>query len=248
MSSCLRGLILALAACVGHAGCGKAVDSGTDDQSDDSGNGSPSDAGDSDGSGGDDGDDTDGGDEGGIDAGPAVSPTNPGDLIITEIHKDPNAVGDEAGEWFEIHNPTAKTFDLTGLVARDEGTPADRFDFPDDMVVVAPLGYVVLVREGDPAINGGVDGDVVYGGTQPPFELVNGADAVVIVNDQSAVELDRVIYNGTFPTGVGRAMSLDPDFYSLEGNDQATSWCDAPMTFGDGDFGSPGEDNPPCGQ
>ena len=38
---------------------------------------------------------------------PPVLPIQPGDLIITEIMNNPDAVFDNAGEWFEVYNNSA---------------------------------------------------------------------------------------------------------------------------------------------
>ncbi|MFM7143631.1 MAG: ATP-binding protein, partial [Alphaproteobacteria bacterium] len=44
-----------------------------------------------------------------------------GDLLVTEIMPNPNAVSDTYGEWFEITNMTGRDLDLVGLILTDDG-------------------------------------------------------------------------------------------------------------------------------
>ena len=45
----------------------------------------------------------------------AVSDLNAGDLVISEIMHDPDAVSDYRGEWFEVYNATNDDINLNGL-------------------------------------------------------------------------------------------------------------------------------------
>ena len=197
-------------------------------------------------SGGGDGDEDAGADGGEpdaslIDAGPPVSPTSPGDLVITEIHRDPTAAQDPAGEWFEILNPTDSTFDLVGLRVRDADT--DFFDIVGS-VIVPPGGRVVFARVANPDQNGGVAGvDLEYGEL---FTLANGEDEVFIENLDPAVILDSVSYGFDFPDVEGASLSLDPDEETSTGNNDAANWCSGQTPYGLGDLGSPGSANPDC--
>jgi hypothetical protein len=201
-----------------------------------------------DGGGRPDGGDADAGtpDASDIDAGPPINPTQPGDLIITEIHKNPNAVGDDVGEWFEIHNPTTSTFDLNQLEVRDvgDGKVTDLFGIPG--VIMAPGDYIVLARNGDPKVNGGVDVTVNY--SAQIFVLGNDDDEIIIYNPEAGdVVIDEVRYDiVAFPDPDGATMSLDPALFDAEDNDSGLSWCEGQNAFGDGDLGSPGAPNPPC--
>jgi uncharacterized protein len=203
--------------------------------------------GDDSGGGADSGGGRDGGaDAGDVDAGVPVTPTQPGDLLITEIQKDPDIVNDEVGEWFEIYNPTDRTFDATALRVSDASVPPETFDFPDDADPIAPGQYVVLVRNSDDALNGGVLGDYTYETVLPPFQLANASDEIIITNT-GGDEIDRVEYDEVnFPTVPGRSLSLDPGRLDVNQNDLGASWCDGQDVYGDGDLGSPGSANPPC--
>jgi hypothetical protein len=175
------------------------------------------------------------------DAGVPVTPTSPGDLVISEIHKDPVEAGDLLGEWFEVLNPTGQTFNLQGLQIRDD----DKDSFlVDSAVIVPPGGRVVFARSGNDNQNGGVTGvDFAYGDF---FVLGNGEDEVVLQNLDNGATLDRVAYGFDFPLGEGAALSLDPESENSIDNDDAKNWCEGSTVFGDGDLGSPGSANPDC--
>ena len=175
------------------------------------------------------------------DAGIPVTPTEQGDLVISEIHKDPVEAGDLTGEWFEVYNPTERTFDMQGLRVGDFG--AESFEVVSE-VIVPPGGRVIFGRRGDPDVNGGVAGvDYVYGDA---MSLGNNGDEILIENVEAATFIDAVLYDLVFPDVQGAAMSLDPDLHDSVDNDSSKSWCAASTPYGDGDLGSPGAANPDC--
>lgn len=181
----------------------------------------------------------------GEDAGPPVQPTVTGQLVISEIHKNPFFAQDPDGEWFEVFNPTEIVFDLQGLRVRDLGV--DVFDI-DEAVILRPASHVVFARLASPSENGGVTADFVYGEL---FSLANADDEIVIANPDVGgfeVVIDGVNYDAgiTFPSSEGFALSLDPDQHTSTANNVGLNWCDAADPYGDGDFGSPGEPNPDC--
>ncbi|HEY7685140.1 MAG TPA: lamin tail domain-containing protein [Gemmatimonadales bacterium] len=164
----------------------------------------------------------------------------PGDLVITEIMVDPAAVPDANGEWFEIHNPTLATIDLLGLTVRDDGS--DSFTIGSS-VIVPPGGYVVLVRDGNPATNGGVTVDYVIPTT---FVLANTDDEIVIMSGTTPI--DRVAFGisvGFPPPGPGVALNLTQGA-NAGANDFPPNWCPATATYGAGDRGTPRSANRIC--
>ena len=197
-----------------------------------SGDGGPPDSGISDGGGAIDA---------GADAGPAVSPTTPGDLVISEIMKNPSTPNDADGEWFELYNPTPMRFQLQGMIFQDKAS--DRFDV-NQSVVVEPDGRVVLGYNGNTAANGGVALDFDYSDT---FHLGNGSDEIIALSATGDVVIDEVNYTvSNFPSAADTALSLDPDHQNATDNDIGTHWCNATTIYGEGDRGSPGAPNPPC--
>ena len=162
-----------------------------------------------------------------------------GDLFITEIMKDPAAVADDDGEWFEITNASAYDINLAGAVLLD--LDGDWATVATD-VWISPGEYAVLAADADPLINGGVDVDYAYG---DGWYLSNTDDEIVI--NHHGVELDRVVYaDPDWPDGEGQSMSLDPNHHDAAANDDSTHWCAGADSFGDGDLGTPGGANPIC--
>ena len=103
-------------------------------------------------------------------------------------------------------------------------------------------GYLVLGKQGDSALNGGVTLDYVYSG----MTLGNGSDEVILSN--AAGIIDGVIYDGgpVFPDPNGASMNLNPNSLSFSDNDNGNSWCISTSSFGDGDLGTPGAANDQC--
>ncbi|MBI2372654.1 MAG: 5'-nucleotidase C-terminal domain-containing protein [Deltaproteobacteria bacterium] len=177
----------------------------------------------------------------GVDGGVStpVRPGFPGDLIITEIMKDPTSVTDAAGEWFEIHNPTTLRFDLIGCDLYDLGS--DVYTFATSFVI-EPGQYATLASSAAP----GFTPDFVYSG----FQLANADDEVVISCPATggSVDVDFVLYdNGpTFPDLVGASMFLGSEATDVDLNDDGANWCAAVAIYNGTDKGSPGAANPNC--
>jgi len=162
----------------------------------------------------------------------------PGDVVVTEIMKNPVQVSDSLGEWFELHNLTAGNIDLDGCIIKDQDTD---FHTVVGSLVIPAGGYVVLGVSGDSAVNGGVTVDYQY----TAFFLGNTADEVILVCSNQVI--DSVVYSDPlFPSLAGASMQLDPSAYSDAGNDAAESWCSSTVAFGLGDKGTPGADNVQC--
>ena len=161
-----------------------------------------------------------------------------GSLIVTEIMKDPDAVDDSDGEWFEVFNASGLDVNLRGVEFADLGN--DGFTVDEDIWVLAG-GHAVLAAYLDPADNGGFDPDYEY----TDFALSNSDDEIVVTFD--GVELDRVVYDDPdWPDVAGVAMSLLLTHYDDVLNDDPQSWCGAVGAYGDGDLGTPGADNASC--
>jgi hypothetical protein len=168
-------------------------------------------------------------------AGACVSPPAPPSVVISEVMRNPFAVNDSAGEWFEVHNLGDQPVDLRNWSITDDAS--DRHVISESVVVPAD-GYAVLARSGDAAINGGVRVDYVYGSS---IVLVNATDMVAI-DDQHGQRVDELAWNdgGLWPQPngastarvAGHVPSADP-----------ASWCVSGPQFGAGDLGTPGAPN-----
>ncbi len=163
------------------------------------------------------------------------------EIIITEIMQNPSAVSDGDGEYFELYNAGSSTVDLNGWVISDTDNDSHTINNGAPLEI-APGDYLVLGTNADTATNGGVPVDYSYGSG---WFLSNGADEVILTDD-SGNEIDRVEYDGgpIWPDPTGVSMSLCQ--LSADNNDGA-NWAEATSTFGDGDLGTPGAANDPCG-
>lgn len=177
-----------------------------------------------------------------------------GSLVITELMNDPDAVTDELGEWFEVYNPGATPLDLRGVRisnSRSQSTVV----MSASPVLVGPMEYAVLARNGNPATNGGVTARYVYGATVSTNVLTfsnSSTDALILDLGSSATEIDQVRYDAStssaWPRMMGRSKSLRATALSATANDMPASWCNAPVQWSApaSDYGSPGASNPPC--
>jgi Lamin Tail Domain/Putative metal-binding motif len=163
-----------------------------------------------------------------------------GELIITEIMKDPDGVTDAYGEWFEVYNTSAVAIRMCGWTIEDEGT--DTFMMTSE-VVIPSGGYAVFGRTNDTTLNGGV---VVSYEFSTGMQLGNGGDEIILKHGSD--EIDRVEWTdgGDWPDPAGASISLDPGSLSRTANDDGTNWCTATKAWAAGDKGSPGDVNEGC--
>ena len=161
-------------------------------------------------------------------------PPAAGDLVITEVMPNPEAVADADGEWFEVRALAA--FDLNGLeLGREEVESTVEVE---DCISVQPGDHVVFAKNPDTDTNGGLPpADATFS-----FSLINSSGRLFVGLDGEV--LDEVTWASS---SSGAALSLDPSQSTPEGNDDPANWCDAEVAYGDGDFGTPGQENPSCG-
>jgi hypothetical protein len=165
----------------------------------------------------------------------ATIPPQVGDLTITEVHPDPNAVADAAGEWFEVR--VNNDVDLNDLGIAAGGSPIVLSSA--SCVRVTTGTYLVFAKNADMQMNGGlprVDGVFT-------FQLANGGGMVRVL--MGTTELDAMTYPAA---DAGTAIQLDMGLIAPTDNDVSTNLCDATATFGGGDRGTPGLENTDCGQ
>ncbi|MFT7074780.1 MAG: hypothetical protein ACJA0P_000780 [Planctomycetota bacterium] len=180
-------------------------------------------------------------------ASPLPSPPAPGAVLVTEFMKDPAAVSDVRGEWLELQNRTDDPIDLEGWTLRDDGSNRTVITAATSGagVVISAGGFLVMGRNADTALNGGVALDAVYSG----FTLGNGADQIIL-EAPGAAEIDRVEYeDGTadWPDLPGASIGLSPRFAGTPVAADGAAWCSGVDPLPAGDLGSPGELNPECG-
>ena len=179
-----------------------------------------------------------------------IAPRAPqvGDLAITEIMYDPTAIGDANGEYIEVQNISRAPLELQGLRFRDNS--ANTGVVVANSLIVQPGGYIIAVRQGAPAINGGIAADVTLGNL---LQLGNDSDIVRITIGPigAEVELDSVNYIegavGQWPAGVGVSIQLGNEYDPrVVNNNDRQFWCLSTQQFGPGDRGTPRAANTRC--
>ncbi|MFO0744999.1 MAG: lamin tail domain-containing protein [Myxococcota bacterium] len=167
-------------------------------------------------------------------------PAGVGDLVISEVMGNPNAVDDAVGEWFEVSNIAAVAVNLNGLKLQDTSTTSTTVATD---VIVPPGGAALFVRTAASATNGGLTADATFG-----FSLNNsGGDAITIT--RGADVIDKVDFgpaglNLAFPTGA--SLQLSPNRFSADADDVPASWCVGTESYGNADRGSPKTANHAC--
>lgn len=165
-----------------------------------------------------------------------------GDLVITEMMPNPSAVGDTAGEWFEVIATRDIDLNNVGLDrAGDSSSPAV-IESPDCVRLTAG-SYAVFARNPDMLVNGGLPADAVRGSFG--FSMIDGTaaapgDVRVLVG---MTVIDAVTWVGTRS---GSSHQLDPGAFDPSANDEASNFCDGTTAYGMGDLGTPGGDNDAC--
>ena len=171
-----------------------------------------------------------------------------GELAITEILYDPSAVGDSAGEWFEVQNVSNEALSLVGLSIYDDGSDNYALDAgaPWSSGAVIPAGgFALFGKSGDSMANGGAAVTYEYGAE---MALANSSDELVLSNASGII--DRVSWTGRTifdANAMAVGIDLDPVGASISlSSDGSGKWCAAVDAFGAGDLGTPGSANPVC--
>ena len=174
--------------------------------------------------------------------GQAVEVVHPaaGELVITEVMSNPEAVGDTLGEWFEIRSLASAERHLNGVeIGRSLDEEAEETIAAAECLVIAPGSYAVVANNADAMVNGGVPAESII--WQTGISLTNSDSSVWLGLDGEL--LDAVTWN---TPGAGEATQLDPDFSDPSANDELGNWCDATSAYGLGDLGTPGAENLQC--
>ncbi len=163
-----------------------------------------------------------------------------GELLITEIMKDPAALGDSTGEWFEIFNAGADSLELEGLIIYDDGGE----DWLIDESFELGAGDFAVLSRSSAATTAT---DLVWSG----FQLVNTDDEVVLAtfgtDGTDGDVIHEVAYDDVdWPDVAGASISLDPDAFNTTDAADPANWCAGRSVFDSGDRGTPGAANDHC--
>lgn len=159
-----------------------------------------------------------------------------GDLVVTEFMPNPSAVGDGAGEWFELL--INRDVDLNGLQV-GKIAPDVEFSLPggDCLPVTAGTRVIFAVD-----LNAGTNGNLPRADYLLDMSLSNTSGGIFVAMDDLVI--DAVTYSSSHN---GASTSLDPNMEDAAQNDDEGLWCEAVDAYGDGDLGTPGGANPSCG-
>ena len=165
-----------------------------------------------------------------------MQPLTPGDplgtsLVINEFMAHPAASATHAeGEWIELYNPSSQWLNLSGWKIRNLlGQQMTLCSF-----LVPPAGYAVVGASSDAGRNGGYEPDLVY----TDFTMEDTGTLILIA--PGGAEVDRIDYGFAWPIESGRSCEkINPGWAS----NLASSWAASNAVFGNGDKGTPGEEN-----
>ncbi|MCB0133341.1 MAG: lamin tail domain-containing protein, partial [Caldilineaceae bacterium] len=149
-------------------------------------------------------------------------------VLISEFLADPAAVGDEEGEWIELLNAADSPVNLAGWTLKDEGSDSHTIGVN---LVIQPGGYVLLARNGDRAVNGGVPVDYVYSG----ISLANGDDELILLGP-TGNQSDSVAWGGVSGLSLRSGISYERTAF---GPPAEWAYAQSPWSGSAGDFGTP---------
>jgi len=158
----------------------------------------------------------------------------PGDLVITEIHRNPSGGDEKLREWVEIHNSSTDTLELDGLLIYDNRGSDNGYAVEATGATIGPNGYAVIAYSGDTMTNGGVTTVAAYGDAD--IQLANTDDEIHLAHDGQVI--DSVDWAAGWPGANGTTMCLK---FPYGDNSVQANWSTSVGTFGDGDTGHPNE-------
>ena len=153
-------------------------------------------------------------------------------VVISEVMANPRAVADDRGEWLELHNLEQHAVDIRGWSLRSKN---DRGVTIERRVVIPPGGFVVLARDGDRAVNGGVTAAYAW---RDGLTLGNAFDWVALHSADGSTA-DSVAWTSTI-AGASRALV---DGTGSHADVMGPAWTTSTAPYGAGDLGTPGSAN-----
>ncbi len=178
----------------------------------------------------------------------AIPPEGLGDLLVTEVQADTNAVAPYYGEWVEVYNNAGHTLDLNGLVIESSGFTLTIPAGPPVLTVDAG-GYFVFGASDNTALNGGVQVDYSWDEvTSHAFNLSLADDILTLTYE--GVVLDEVDWDSTWgwQASPDSAHQVQPSASSNEwANGLLWNWCSSTTIVAGAIKGTPGEENEQCG-
>ncbi|RME42894.1 MAG: lamin tail domain-containing protein [Deltaproteobacteria bacterium] len=172
---------------------------------------------------------------------------DPGTVVINEIMYNPFNSQDGTGEYIELHNTGGIPVNISGWFIQDVlDQNQTLIGGPDQEVPIDCRGYFVLAQNGNPETNGGIENV----GAIFSFALNNNIGDSVILRDPNLNIIDRVDYRVgqapwplcAHPDGSSEGIAIELSDPALD-NSNGINWHCASTPYGDGDLGTPGEEN-----
>ena len=161
-----------------------------------------------------------------------VAELTAGNLLLTEVMPNPNAVDDTYGEWLEIYNNASFPININGLIIKASSKSlTNTVDH-----VMQPGEYVFFCK--DPQ---GGTGAVNYYGSA--LTLVNSNGSLQLLSSDGTTIIAEMTFTSS-PTGA--SLSLDPTKMTYDLAKDPSSWCTATSVYSTGDKGTPGLANTAC--
>ena len=166
-----------------------------------------------------------------------------GDLVISEVMMDSDAVYDYLGEWFEVYNTSTMSIDLNGLYLGSDGQSGETLNV---CLGIEPGDYLVFTANDDTSLNGGVTSDYDY--NRSKLQMSNSSDTLSVESGSNVI--DEVAWTSKTALGqsAGVAAQVHTNSLTAQLNDYASIWCGADSLLSSGDYGTPGSANSLCGE
>ncbi|MCB8994003.1 MAG: DUF4493 domain-containing protein [Bacteroidales bacterium] len=176
---------------------------------------------------------------------PVIPPTSDiayGELLITELMFDPQALSDTQGEWIEIYNNSERPLSLDGLIIMRDATNSFTLTSGSDLL---PGEYFVLAKTAAAVDFSNI---LVYGSA---ITLPNTGAQLTLHNKDAGNGPGSIIFSfnygdANFPALPGASICLDPQKMNVSESILGSSWCLSTSVYFTGDFGTPGNVNDAC--
>jgi hypothetical protein len=166
---------------------------------------------------------------------PSSRSPGPGDLVITEVFRNPNGADEKFREWFEVHNVSGVEIIVDGITVAD--AVRSQIVTTPNGERIPPDGYAVFAYSIDPAINGGVTAIAEYGAAD--IQLNNSDETITL--SYGGMNVDVLAYAMGWP-GSAQGIAMCLRFPYAMDNGMQAAWGNSVGTFGTvaSEQGSPG--------
>lgn len=161
-----------------------------------------------------------------------------GTVIISEFMTDPSSSSRDYGQWLELTNTTGEAFSLYGCKLKNGLVDGNALGD----ILIPSHGRLLLGTSLLPSQTGGIQMQALWGG----FTLSSHAGELRFIC--GTTEIDTVIYDNSWPYGMGQSLQLDNNQMNATANDLAANWCLSGKSYFMTDTGTPGDSNFVCAE